>query len=301
MKSYLKFLQLGFSFVFMIVLFASCQQDEIVTPSDNQSVDERTTTTTAYPNVTFYGLGLANELYTYRSGPPATQIAETIITGLREGERILAIDFRPANRVLYGVSNLNLIYSINTSGFGTGPVGTATRISQAPFSPVIEGTTVGFDFNPATDRIHLITDKGQNLRISPTTGQVIGVDQYLSGSGSILAINSAAFSNNFSGTTGTSLYDVDYMQGKVYRQSGSSMTLIGSTGLTITGEGGFDISRTGAALGVYNAYGRPVWGSTTSSTDDGSQQAYRLYGINLRTGAATNLGKVKPMIGLSIL
>jgi hypothetical protein len=302
MKSYFKLVQLGFSFLLMILLFASCQQVEIITP-DNQSVDERTTTTTAYPNVTFYGLGLANELYTYRSGPPATQVGETVITGLREGEKILAIDFRPANRVLYAVSNFNLIYTINTTGFGTGPVGTATRISQTPFSPVIEGTTVAFDINPATDRIYLITDKGQNLRISPVTGQVISVDLGLSGSGSVVAINSAAFSNNFSGTTGTSLYDVDYLQGNVYRQatSGGSLTLIGSTGLTITGEGGFDISRTGAALGVYNAYGRPVWGSTVSSTDDGSQQAYRLYGINLRTGAATNLGKVKPMIGLSIL
>ena len=302
MKSYFKLFQLAFSFVLIIVLFASCQQDEIVTPTGNQSVDERTTTTTAYPNVTFYGLGLGNELYTYRSGPPATQIAETLITGLREGERIVAIDFRPVNRVLYGISNFNLIYTINTGGFGTAPVGTATRISQTPFSPALEGTTVGFDFNPATDRIHAITDKGQNLRISPTTGQVVGVDVALSGSGSFVAINSSAFSNNFSGTTGTSLYDVDYLQGKVYRQStsGGSLTLIGSTGLTITGEGGFDISRTGAALGVYNAYGRPVWGSTTSATDDGTQQAYRLYGINLRTGAATNLGKVKPMIGLAI-
>jgi len=296
LKLFGQFLAILIGFLF----FAGCQQEEIMSPVNDAAIDERNLS--AYPsNVTFWGIDSSSALYKYTSGPPATLLSSYTISGLRDGENLVAIDFRPANRVLYGVSNLNLIYSINTSGFGTGPVGTATRISQAPFSPVIEGTTVGFDFNPATDRIHLITDKGQNLRISPSTGQVISVDQYLSGSGSILAINSAAFSNNFSGTTGTSLYDVDYLQGKVYRQSGGSLTLIGSTGLTITGEGGFDISRTGAALGVYNAFGRPVWGSTTTSTDDGSQQAYRLYGINLRTGAATNLGKVKPMIGLSIL
>ena len=283
-----------------LLFFVGCQQDA-VNPAD---LDERTTTTTAYPNVNIYGLGTSNELYTYRSGPPATYVGETMITGLREGEQMRAIDFSPLNGKLYGVSSMNMIYTINlSSGFGSVPVGGVIPVSQTPFTPALEGTTVAMDVNPRTGQIHLITDKGQNLRLSSSTGQVVAVDMALSSGTSTVAINSAAFSNNYSGTYGTTLYDVDILEGKLYRQaaSGGSLTLVGSTGLIIQGEGGLDISRTGAAFAVYNAEGpRPTFSSTPSSYDNTTDLAYRLYGISLRNGAATSLGKVKPMIGIAV-
>ncbi len=279
-----------------LLFFTGCQQDESVSPL-NGSIEERNSSTTAYPNVLFYGLGPSNELYTYRSGPPATEVSSVMITGLRTEEFILAIDVRPATRGLYGVSNQSMIYTIN------GSTGVATAVSQTPFTPAIEGSTIGFDFNPMVDRMRLVTDKGQNLRIHPTTGQVVGVD--LAINGPVVAVNSVAYSNNNAGASGTSLYDVDVLEGKLYRQNANagSLVLVGSTGLTIVGEGGFDISRTGAALGVYLASGRPSFGSSGGiggTSDDTTQEAYRLYSMNLRTGQATSLGKVRPMIGLAI-
>ena len=278
-----------------LLFFVGCQQEETINP-DNASLDDRTTTTTAYPNVTFYGLGSANELYTYRSGPPATMLSNAMITGLRDGEYMLAIDIRPVNRVLYGVSNMSMIYTITTSAFGTDPFGTAKAVSPTPFTPALDGSLVGFDFDPRLDRIRIVTDNGQNLRISPTTGQVVGVDL---SAGAGLALNSIAYSNNYAGTYGTTLYGIDAKEGKLYRLSTSSSTLIGSTGLTINGDGGFDISRTGAAFATFLASGTPSWGSTTDS--ETVTEAHRLYGISLRTGQATSLGTVRDLIGLAII
>lgn len=281
-----------------LLFFAGCQQDDIASPG-NASLDERNSSTLAYPNHNFYGLSSTNELYTYRSGPPATMLTSVPITGLRDEEMMMAIDIRPINRVLYGVSNMNYIYTIGTDAFGMVPVGTATAVSQTPFTPAIDGTVVGFDFDPRLDVIRIVTDNGQNLRISPTTGQVVGVDVILSAGGTTPAINAIAYSNNFAGTLGTTLYDIDMKDGKLYRQSSNlgGLTLVGSTGLIINGEGGFDISRRGVALAVFLASGT----SGGLGTDPNLlNEAYRLYGINLRTGQATSLGEVRNLIGIAI-
>jgi hypothetical protein len=283
-----------------LLFFAGCQEDT-VSPAE---IEERNSSFTAYPNVNVYGLGTANELYLYRSGPPATYVSTTMITGLRDGEQMLAIDFSPLNGKLYGVSNLDMIYTINlASGVGADQIGSVTRISQNPFTPSLEANTVAMDINPRTGQIHLITDKGQNLRVSPTTGQVVGVDMSPSSGTATTAINSAAFSNNYAGTVGTTLYDVDAAEGKLYRQAAgsASLTLVGSTGLMIQGEGGLDITRSGTAFGVYLADSqRTPTPTATPPYDYSTGLAYRLYGISLRNGAATSLGRTHPMIGIAV-
>jgi hypothetical protein len=292
MKPYFKFLKLNIAFVLALFLFAGCQQEEIVAPLDNENLEERTTTTYV-SSATFYGLGTENTIHTYRSGPPATEVSSVAITGLRDGESVRAIDIRPATRVLYGITNMNFIYTINPT------TGVATRVSQTPFTPALDGTTVGFDFNPATDRIRVITDKNQYLWISPVTGQVTSTAG-ASLSGPAVAINGSAFSNNYSGTMGTTLYNVDVLGDKLYRQSatGGTQFLVGSTGLDINGEGGFDIARSGFAYAVLLA--RSTSTSTVGTSAGEDQEAYRLYSIDLRSGRAKSLGKVRPMIGIAV-
>lgn len=290
MKSY--FLSLSTMFLFINFLFTGCQQEELATPDQNESIEERNSTTVYGPNITFYGLGITNMLHTYRSGPPATEIASIFIRGMKEGEQMLAIDIRPATKVLYGVSNMSFIYTINPS------TGVATPVSQTPFSPSIEGTTVAFDFNPVYDRIQLITDKGQNIQISPATGQVIYATYFVN---QTIAINGSAFASNYSGAYSTSLYSIDAQSDRLYRQNpfNGYLTVVGATGLQISGEGGFDISRSGVALGVFYATSNSNTIGTDSSAEE--QEAYRLYMINLHTGQAKSLGRVKPLIGIAIL
>src|SRR5687768_3757896 len=279
-----------------LLFFIGCNQEENATPMDDALIEERATTTPYYPNIIFYALGTNNELYKYRSGPPAYQLSSVILKGLRDDEFMVGIDFRPLNKKLYGVSNLNYIYMINLNLEPGAAYAIVTQISQTPFSPGIEGECVGFDFNPMTDRISLVTDKGQNLRIHPVTGQVAGTDIILNGPAA--AVNSVAYSNNYVGAFGSTLYDIDILGGKMFRQNPTtgSLTLIGSTGLTIYGDGGFDIARTGTAMAVLLAAANPGYATPDFDTD----RAYRLYGMNLRTGKATSLGKIQPVIGMAI-
>ena len=44
------------------------------------------------------------------------------------------------------------------------------------FTPALSGTAFGFDFNPTVDRIRVVSDTGQNLRLNPDTGAVAAVD-----------------------------------------------------------------------------------------------------------------------------
>ena len=68
------------------------------------------------------------------------------------------------------------------------------------------GTSFGFDFNPAVDRIRIVSNTGQNLRFNPNDG-VVNVDGNLNpGTPSISA---AAYTNNFAGTATTSLFAID--------------------------------------------------------------------------------------------
>src|SRR5688500_6737826 len=290
MKPYLKILNLNIALLSALLLLVGCQQDEMVTPLNNSNSEGVQSYTTYIPSTLFYGLGTANTLHAYRTGPPVTEMSSVEITKLREGEIVLAIDFRPAkygvnNQMLYGVTNQNAIYTINVT------TGVATRITQSEFTPALEGTMVGFDFNPVNDRIRIITDKNQYLWISPVTGQVISVNA-VSTSGPTVAINGSAFSNNFSGTIGAQLYNIDVLGDKLYRQgsNGGSQILVGSTGLNITGEGGFDIGRSGHAYAVLLA--SSAIPPTVGITPGEDQEAYRLYKIDLRTGKASNCGKV---------
>ena len=53
--------------------------------------------------------------------------------------------------------------------------GAATAVG-GPFTPALSGTVFGFDFNPTVDRIRVVSDTGQNLRLNPDTGAVATAD-----------------------------------------------------------------------------------------------------------------------------
>jgi hypothetical protein len=158
----------------------------------------------------FYALTATNELVLYRSGNPLKEVSAVMITGLAAGEKLLAIDFRPATGQLYGVSSASRIYTINVSTGMATPVG-------GSFTPAISGSFVGFDFNPTVDRIRLVTSSGQNLRLNPVTGMVAAVDGNINPAGA--SITAAAYTNSFAGATSTTLYDIDVATNQLYIQN----------------------------------------------------------------------------------
>ena len=261
-----------------LLFFAGCQQETV---SPNSSIDDRESKPSITPGGTtsgYYGLGLSNELIKFALRPVYTEQGTVMIQGLRAGERIVAIDTRPATRGLYGVSDMSRIYIIDPAS------GMSKPLSQANFSPAINGTTVGFDFNPSTDRISLVTDQGQSLVIHPGTGQVVSV-----GTIPLTGVNAIAYYGNV-------MYAIDATSGILFASDGTSTKTVGSTGLTVIGEGGFD-AKNGILLAVLNASG--IVHNSSSAPDDLSQQNYRLYTVNSTTGQVSNIGIVQPMIGLA--
>ena len=158
--------------------------------------------TTPKPDVTYYTLEEGNILKQANAQNPASPMLTVAVTGLNGiNEEITAIDFRPATGELYGVSSENNIYVINST------TGKARAISSTPLSSSIEGNAVALDFNPTVDRIRLVTNTGQNLRLHPETGAIVATDGRINGADA--NIEAVAYTNNFSGSTSTVLYDID--------------------------------------------------------------------------------------------
>ena len=276
------------------LLFTACTQDDQVSPSSQQPIEERGLISGLPVNTALIGLSNNNELVSMMSGPPVVDQGVTPITGLRVEEFILAIDTRPKTGELYGISNQDAIYKIDKT------TGAALLVSQTPLSPAPAGDYVAFDFSPAEDLIRLITNTGQNMRISPVTGAVTAVDGAIQSFS--LAFNSAAYTTAKIGVPGA-LYDLDPGTGGLYRQNPTSgaVSLVGLTGFTFEGDGGFEITTSNIAFAVQ--YGRSRFqvggGGLLGTQDDTTQDTYRLLTINLRTGVATSYGKVRPIIGLA--
>jgi hypothetical protein len=161
-------------------------------------------------------------------------------------------------------------------------------VGSGPFSTLLSGTTFGFDFNPTVDRIRVVSDLDQNLRLNPNDGTVAAVDlalNYAAGDpffGMSPNINAAAYNNNVAGALSTTLYVIDSAQNSLAIQNPPNNGTLTTVGLlTIDGSrfNGFDIP--GFTSVGYAA---------TPAASGGA--AADLYTINLNTGAASLVGHI---------
>ena len=82
------------------------------------------------------------------------------VTGLQGGEALVGIDFRPADAQIYGIGSTSRIYRLNIITGAATQVGTAGQFT-------LNGTAWGTDVNPLADRIRLVSNTEQNLRLNP--------------------------------------------------------------------------------------------------------------------------------------
>lgn len=244
----------------------------------------------------------ANHLLSFDSASP-TSVTTTPVTGVATGETLIGIDVRPATGALYGVgvdaTGEGHVYAIDPT---TG-VATMTALltadpadSTSPFTSVA-GANFGVDFNPVTDRLRIVSDTNQNLRVNVDNGNVT-TDDDLNPSGS--AVASAAYTNSFAGATGTVLYDIDVTNDVLVRQNppnnGTISTVGAGLGFDVTGTGGFDILSTRAADGSVTETG---FAALTVGGVTG------LYSIDLANGTATPIANIgsgaMPLNGLTAL
>ena len=221
---------------------------------------------------------------------PGTIVNSVSVTGIDPFEDLLGIDVRPGDPAgLYALSSFGQLYRINPATGAAAAVG-------APLDPDqvrLEGEYYGLDFNPVVDRIRVVSEVGENFRLNPDTGAVAGNDgslAYVAGdpnAGTPSTVTAAAYTNNDTDpATGTTLYDIDSDLGVLAVQNppnAGGLQTVGSLGLAdVPLFAGFDIlGPDDAAYAVTTAeeafFGLPALPS-------------RLYGIDLATGAATDLG-----------
>jgi len=107
----------------------------------------------------------------------------------------------------------------------------------------LNGINFGVDFDPTVDRLRVVSDAEQNLRINPDTGAVDSIDGMLSPAG---AVTGAAHSSNFAGAGTTTLYDVDLVTRQLFTEDPGTgaLVLVGSLNANISGgfDAGFDVS-----------------------------------------------------------
>lgn len=152
--------------------------------------------------------------------------------------RLVGIDFRVQDGKLYGVGDGGGVYTIDLGS------GAATLVNN--LSIALEGTAFGVDFNPAADRLRIISDTGQNLRHNVNAGGVTLEDGDLNYTAGVAALGVAAAgytNNDLAATTGTTLFDVDATLDQVALQvppNAGTLTATGKLGLDVT-SAGFDV------------------------------------------------------------
>jgi hypothetical protein len=204
-----------------------------------------------------YALTEDNRLLRFSPVVPQVVVAESEVTGLADGDRLLGIDVRPATGDLLGLGSSSTLYTIDPES------GAATAIG-APFSPAVAGAVVSFDFNPTVDRIRLVTDSGQNLRLNPDTGQVgtnadtgaptvdanVAFGPADANAAVAPTLAGAGYTNSVDGAESTVLYVIDAAADVLAVQDPPNdgvLTTVGATGVALDGAVGFDIAPSGAA------------------------------------------------------
>ena len=234
------------------------------------------------PDATIYALNDANQLLMLNVRTPNAPMSTMSITGVNPGERILSIDFRPATGQLYGVSNQSRLLVINTT------TAVARSLTTVAFSPAISGNIASLDFNPTVDRVRLVTETGQDLRLNPETGAIAAVDGNINGVTGAM-IGGVAYTNSRAGVTSTTLYDIDPVTDRLYMQNppnDGKLVDVGPLGLDISGVAAFDISANDNTQGLVAVR----FGG-----------ASELQQINLSTGRLQKLGNLPgTIIGLAI-
>lgn len=233
-----------------------------------------------------------NRLLTVDSATPGTVTRTVTVTGLQSGETLLGMDYRPATGGLYALGSTARIYEINPET-GTATVSSTLTAdpadTTAPFGG-LSGTRFGVDFNPVPDRLRVVSDTDQNLRINVQTGATTtdGNLAYAAGDPNAAAnpnVVGSAYRNSFAGAAITELYGIDSNLDLLVTQdppNAGALKTDGPLGVDTTDNVGFDISGVSA-----QAYASLTIGVITN-----------LYTINLDSGAATSVGLIADVVTL---
>jgi hypothetical protein len=215
-----------------------------------------------------------NQLIRFNARDPERIRGIRAITGLPAGVSLQGIDFRPATGDLYGVGSDSVVYRVNPS--------TGIAVAEGPgFAPALRGRSFGVDFNPVPDKIRVVGDDRQNLRLNVDEGNVLSVDKDIN-PGMPAIVGAAYLNSSFSATrpAATTLYVVDAASDQLFKQDPPNDGTLKEgkrLGVDVGMQAGFDIA------GAENT------GFLANSTRG---RGARLYTVDVATGDTDRLGRI---------
>lgn len=233
------------------------------------------------------GLTVDQRLICFGEFRPSSASNIGTVSGLVMDTALIGIDFRVQDGKLYGVGNAGGVYTLSRT------TAAATFVNR--MNVALVGTSFGVDFNPAVDRLRVVSDTGQNLRHNVNTGGTTINDGALSYTAPAVAtatgVTGAAYTNNDLETsatpvTATTLYVIDTTLDQVAIQSPANNGTLATTGkLTFdaTTVAGFDIYSS-----VRNGLTTNVEGF--AALKSAADAAPRFYSVTLFNGKATSRG-----------
>ena len=250
------------------------------------------------------------ELLRFNAGQPGVILDRRPLRGLAAGERIVGIDFRVARGVLYALSQSGRLYTVDPARGDLRPVG------GAPIGLPLPEPVVGFDFNPAADRIRLVLPNGINARLHPDTGAMVDSNPDLAGTqtdgtltyeagdrhaGVRPQLVAAAYTYNKRDEKLTTNYAIDRATGQLVMQGSleglvpvvspntGRLRSVGSLGLAAFADAAFDIS---------DLHNTPLAAIRTTGRTETA-----LYLVDLISGRAQRVGRIddgSPIVGMAI-
>lgn len=233
------------------------------------------------------GLTSSSQLVSFDSvAPGSILLTSPAISGLMQGDSIVDIDYYPVSGMLYGTAASGNLYRIDRmSG--------AAVLDAMPQSSM--GVVQDTDFNPAADRMRIFASGDANFRITPSVGTagpngantgLVTADGTLMFAGGSPNPNlvGAAYTNNFDGTTTTTLYSIDADLDALIVHSGgpqfSMLTVVGALGVDVGQNVGFDVAVSGTAF---------------------MSNGNSLYTVDLTTGALSSIGTIGGPLGVTTI
>jgi hypothetical protein len=253
-----------------------------------------------YDSLQVVGLTADQRLICFNERRPQNARNIGYLAGLAGDTRLVGIDFRVQDGMLYGVGDGGGVYRLDTSN------ATATLVNR--LTVALDGTSFGVDFNPAADRLRIVSDTGQNLRHDVNAGGATVTDDPLdypvptqlnSVGPTATGITGSAYTNNdLAPDTATTLYALDASLDQIAIQSppnDGTLAATGKLGVDAQLQSGFDIYsqlRDGVTVAVQ------AFASLTLS--DGRTAFYK---VRLPTGKAKvrrPFGKSNDVIDIAI-
>lgn len=256
-----------------------------------------------------FALTMADDLLRFDGDTPRDVVRKDI-RGLRNGESLVGIDFRPSAQapaagqqgVLYAVGDQGFIYTIAP---GTARATRGEQITTDGTTPVVlRGESFGIDFNPTVDRLRIVSNDNQNLRVNVDTGVIGDFDPNVPGNQPDLDLQYAAGDPNTGqdpdvggvayrnaqpsafGTTSTQLLDIDANTDDLSTQSPPNNGTLNTVGPIVNETRrliGFDIVTRGTSPDGDRAY---------AVLQGEGMGASGLYRVDPGTGRATKIGLI---------